>query len=85
MRRYWPRIERITRIARIGGNINDNYRKKVEKCFALMDAWEFNGKHLMYVPQSGDWADAELRNNYAYSFRNMPHQFHNGGLWPKIA
>ena len=24
----------------------------------------------------------ELKNNYAYNFRNFPHQFHNGGLWP---
>jgi glycogen debranching enzyme len=24
----------------------------------------------------------ELLNNYAYTFRNKPHQFHNGGLWP---
>ena len=25
---------------------------------------------------------AELRNNYAYQFRNHPFEFHNGGLWP---
>jgi glycogen debranching enzyme len=24
----------------------------------------------------------ELENNYAYQFRNLPHEFHNGGLWP---
>ena len=24
----------------------------------------------------------ELENNYAYTFRNRPHEFHNGGLWP---
>jgi hypothetical protein len=24
----------------------------------------------------------ELENNYAYGFRNRPHEFHNGGLWP---
>jgi hypothetical protein len=24
----------------------------------------------------------ELKGNYAYEFRNKPHQFHNGGLWP---
>jgi glycogen debranching enzyme len=23
-----------------------------------------------------------LANNYAYQFRNKPHTFHNGGLWP---
>jgi hypothetical protein len=25
---------------------------------------------------------AELTDNYAYTFRNHPHEFHNGGLWP---
>ena len=24
----------------------------------------------------------ELESNYAYTFRNNPHEFHNGGLWP---
>ncbi|RME52139.1 glycogen debranching protein [Candidatus Woesearchaeota archaeon] len=26
----------------------------------------------------------ELRNNYATAFRNKPHEYHNGGLWPMI-
>lgn len=29
-----------------------------------------------------DWHMEELKNNYAFSFRNKPHEFHNGGLWP---
>jgi hypothetical protein len=29
-----------------------------------------------------DWEMKELESNYAYSFRNKPHEFHNGGLWP---
>jgi hypothetical protein len=29
-----------------------------------MDAWEFNGKHLMYVPQSGNWADEYVQHGY---------------------
>jgi len=29
-----------------------------------MDAWEFNGKHLIYVPQSGDWADEYIQHGY---------------------
>lgn len=29
-----------------------------------------------------DWPMQELKNNYAFHFRNEPHQFHNGGLWP---
>ena len=26
------------------------------------------------------WADVEM--NYAYDFKNRPHHFHNGGIWP---
>ena len=29
-----------------------------------MDAWEFNGKQLMYVPQGADWADEYLQHGY---------------------
>ena len=29
----------------------------IERTLALTDAWEFNGRGLVYVPQSGDWAD----------------------------
>ena len=29
-----------------------------------------------------DWEMKELESNYAYTFRNKPHEFHNGGLWP---
>ena len=37
---------------------------KVKKCFAVVDAWEFNGRHLIYVPQSGDWADEYIQHGY---------------------
>ncbi|BAV07067.1 Alkaline and neutral invertase [Filimonas lacunae] len=40
------------------------YRQQVEKCIAVMDAWEFNGRHLVYVPQSGDWADEYIQHGY---------------------
>lgn len=36
----------------------------VEKCFALLDAWEFNNKHLLYVPLSGNWADEYITDGY---------------------
>jgi hypothetical protein len=29
-----------------------------------------------------DFLMRELESNYAYTFRNLPHEFHNGGLWP---
>ena len=39
-------------------------KSHVATCFSLMDAWEFNGKHLLYVPQSGDWADEYIQHGY---------------------
>jgi len=40
------------------------YQKEIERCFAVLDIWEFNGKHLIYVPQSGDWADEYIQHGY---------------------
>ncbi|GGI25458.1 fructofuranosidase/invertase [Pedobacter mendelii] len=42
----------------------DKYQKEVENCFLVLEAWEFNGKHLIYVPQSGDWADEYIQHGY---------------------
>ncbi|UEG54185.1 zeta toxin family protein [Mucilaginibacter daejeonensis] len=48
---------------------NDNLfaeevRTQAGKIFALATAWEFNGKHLMYVPMSGNWADEYITHGY---------------------
>ncbi|GAA0872876.1 hypothetical protein GCM10009117_20230 [Gangjinia marincola] len=32
------------------------------------------------TPQSKDWS--LLQHNYSYDFKNHPHHFHNGGIWP---
>ncbi len=40
------------------------YTTHVNKAFNVMDAWEFNGKNLMYVPQSADWADEYIQHGY---------------------
>lgn len=40
------------------------YQQQVERCFAVLESWEFNGKHLIYVPQSGDWADEYIQHGY---------------------
>lgn len=40
------------------------YHGQVKRCFSVMDAWEYNGKHLVYVPQSGDWADEYIQHGY---------------------
>ncbi|WP_247653459.1 glycoside hydrolase 100 family protein [Flavobacterium sp. CS20] len=35
----------------------DKMKPGMQKCFKLMQAWEFNHSDLMYVPRSGNWAD----------------------------
>ena len=42
------------------------YQHHVEKAFQLMTAWEFNGRGLMYVPLSGDWADEYIQHGYIF-------------------
>lgn len=37
---------------------------KIEKCFSLLEAWEFNNRGLIYVPLSGNWADEYITDGY---------------------
>nr|WP_315199793.1 glycoside hydrolase 100 family protein [uncultured Flavobacterium sp.] len=47
---------------------DDTFVKKHEenilKCLQLLEAWEFNNKHLLYVPLSGNWADEYITDGY---------------------
>lgn len=36
----------------------------IERVRALLGAWEFNNRGLLYVPQAGDWADEYLHSGY---------------------
>jgi hypothetical protein len=36
----------------------------IEKVKALLGAWEFNNRGLLYIPLAGDWADEYLHNGY---------------------
>lgn len=45
-------------------NILKHYEAQIEKCLFLLNAWEFNNKHLMYVPLSGNWADEYITDGY---------------------
>ena len=45
-------------------SLAESYKENVVKGFSVMDAWEYNGKGLMYVPQSGDWADEYIQHGY---------------------
>lgn len=47
-----------------GNEMKNRLFPQVKKAFEVMDAWEFNGKHLIYVPLSGDWADEYLQHGY---------------------
>ncbi|MBG6110504.1 GH15 family glucan-1,4-alpha-glucosidase [Flavobacterium sp. CG_9.10] len=40
------------------------YDTEIEKCFALLEAWEFNNRGLLYVPLSGNWADEYITDGY---------------------
>ena len=42
----------------------EKYTPNIEKCFQLLTAWEFNNKHLVYVPLSGNWADEYITDGY---------------------
>lgn len=36
----------------------------LERARFLLGAWEFNNRGLIYIPQTGDWADEYLQNAY---------------------
>lgn len=40
------------------------YDSEIQKALALLEAWEFNNQHLMYVPLSGNWADEYITDGY---------------------
>ncbi|RZL32728.1 MAG: fructofuranosidase/invertase, partial [Pedobacter sp.] len=40
------------------------YLPHINKCLSLLEAWEFNNKHLLYVPLSGNWADEYITDGY---------------------
>ena len=40
------------------------HKSAMEKGFELLEAWEFNNNHLLYVPRSGNWADEYITEGY---------------------
>ena len=42
----------------------EKYQNHIEKALQLLNAWEFNNKHLVYVPLSGNWADEYITDGY---------------------
>lgn len=39
-------------------------KPKLLKTLALLDAWEFNARHLIYTPLGGNWADEYMLSGY---------------------
>lgn len=50
--------------ARAGALDAAGYRESVAKTLRLLDAIEYNGRHLVYVPVGGDWADEYVHDGY---------------------
>ena len=38
--------------------------------------------HPVITPADDDWE--ELQMTFSYTFKNRPHEYHNGGLWPLV-
>ena len=45
-------------------NFLDKMLRPIERVRFLLGAWEFNARGLLYVPQTGDWADEYIHNGY---------------------
>lgn len=39
--------------------------------------------HPVITPKDEAWDDLQM--TFSYSFKNQPHQYHNGGLWPMVS
>lgn len=42
----------------------DEWQASVEQVIGLLDALEYNGRHLVYVPMGGNWADEYIDEGY---------------------
>ena len=54
----------IAAAARAGALDPAPFRRSVEAVISLLDALEYNGRHLLYVPVGGDWADEYVYEGY---------------------
>ena len=50
--------------ARAGALDAAAYRESVSRTLRLLDAIEYNGRHLVYIPVRGDWADEYVHDGY---------------------
>ncbi len=50
--------------ARAGAVQADDFRESVRRVVHLVHAIEYNGRHLIYIPAGGDWADEYVYEGY---------------------
>jgi len=65
----WPSAEQVEGITEFTSKIFESLGRSLVPAF-----WP------VITEQDPLWAS--LRENYSYSFKNAPHHFHNGGIWP---
>lgn len=44
----------------------DKHLPHINKGLTLLNAWEFNNNHLIYVPRSGNWADEYITEGHIF-------------------
>ncbi|HET7189572.1 MAG TPA: glycoside hydrolase 100 family protein [Gemmatimonadaceae bacterium] len=54
----------VAAAARAGALDPAPFRRSVVAVIGLLDALEYNGRHLLYVPVGGDWADEYVYEGY---------------------
>lgn len=57
----------IALAARAGALEPVAYHESVARAVGLLDALEYNGRHLVYVPAGGNWADEYVYDGYVLS------------------
>lgn len=74
------------------GQLEELLRKQCHAIFQLSNAWEFNGKHLMYLPMSSNWADEYITHGYVlydqvlrYWAFSLSGNYFNESIWKEKA
>lgn len=66
------------------GVADDGQREKVDRFIAetLTPPMLLPAFHPVITPDDREWVELEVA--FSYSFKNRPHEYQNGGLWPMI-
>lgn len=58
----------ICNYAHLTNNLSfaEKLKAKMDKGLKLLEAWEFNNNHLIYVPRSGNWADEYITEGHIF-------------------